>query len=80
MRSSMPSTTKRMTATNKPVKRVTELSYMVLFPNCRKKARRVVVRVGKGDLLSFREHGRRTWYDLPIDQAFGLAVKATAGV
>jgi hypothetical protein len=68
-----------MTTTNKPVQRVTERPYMVLFPTSRKKARPIVVRVDKGDLLRFREKGRRQWYDLTIDDAFGIAVKATAG-
>jgi hypothetical protein len=68
-----------MTSTNKPVQRVTERPYMVLFPNCRRKARQVVVRIDKGDILRFREKGRRQLYDLTIDQAFSIAVKATAG-
>ena len=68
-----------MTATDKPVQRVTRDTYMVLFPTCRKKARKVVVRIDQGDLLRFREKGRRSWYDLPIDEAFGLAVKCSAG-
>ncbi len=68
-----------MTATDKPVRRVTRDTYMVLFPNCRKKARRIVVRIGAGDLLRFRELRRRGWYDLHIADAFGLAVKCAAG-
>ena len=68
-----------MTATDKPVQRVTRDTYMVLFPNCRRKARHVVVRIAAGDLLRFREKGRRAWYDLPIAEAFGLAVKCAAG-
>lgn len=68
-----------MTATDKPVQRVTREAYMVLFPNCRRKARRVVVRIDAGDLLRFREAGRRRWYDLPIAETFGIAVKCAAG-
>ena len=68
-----------MTATDKPVQRVTRGAYMVLFPMCRKKARPIVVRIEAGDILRFREKGRRKWYNLPIDQAFGLAVKGAAG-
>jgi hypothetical protein len=68
-----------MTATDKPVQRVTRDPYMVLFPTCRKKARQIVVRIDAGDILRFREKGRRAWYDLPIDEAFGLAVKCSAG-
>jgi hypothetical protein len=68
-----------MTTTNKPVQRVTRDAYMVLFPTCRKKARPIVVRIGQGDILRFREKRRRAWYDLPIDEAFSLAVKCAAG-
>lgn len=68
-----------MTATNKPVRRVTLQEYMVLFPNNRKRARRIVVQLGLGDVLQFREAGRRQWYALPIDAAFRLAVKCSAG-
>jgi len=52
---------------------------MVLFSTRRKKARQVVVKIDHGDLLRFREKGRRQWYDVPIDIAFGIAVKASAG-
>lgn len=68
-----------MTATDKPVQRVTVKEFMVLFPNNRKKARRVVVRVDSGDILRFREQGRRQWYDLPIETAMSIAVKSSAG-
>ena len=68
-----------MTRTDKPVQRVTLQEYMVLFPQNRKKARRIVVRIGLGDVLQFRELGRRQWYALPIDEAFRLAVKCSAG-
>ena len=63
----------------KPVQRVTELSYMVLFPGSRKKARKIVARIDKGDIIRFRELRRRQWYDLNIDVAFSLAVKCAAG-
>lgn len=68
-----------MTATDKPVQRVTRDAYMVLFPNCRKKARPVVTAIGPGDILRFRERGRRQWFDLPIEAGFGVAVKCAAG-
>ena len=68
-----------MTATNKPVRRVTERTYGVLFPFNRKKHRRVVAQLGPGDIVQFRELGRRQWYSLTIDQAFVLAVKGAAG-
>lgn len=68
-----------MTATDRPVQRVTVRTYDVLFPHNQRKARRIVVRVDTGDILRFREHGRRQWFDLSIDQAMRLAVKGTAG-
>lgn len=68
-----------MTSTDKPVQRVTRGEFMVLFPNNRKKARRVVVRIDSGDILRFRESGRRQFYDLPIEDAFSIAVKCQAG-
>ena len=68
-----------MTATDRPVQRATVRKYDVLFPRNAKKARRSVVRIDTGDILRFREHGRRQWYDLPIDQAMRLAVKGSAG-
>ena len=37
------------------------------------------VRIALGDLLQFRERGRRQWYDLAIDDAFGVAVRCGAG-
>jgi hypothetical protein len=68
-----------MTPTSKPVQRVTERKFNVLFPGSSKKARQIVVRIDKGDLLRFREKKRRQWYDMTIDQAFSLAVKCAAG-
>ena len=37
----------------------------VLFPFNRKKHRRVVAQLGPGDVVQFRELGRRRWYTLP---------------
>jgi hypothetical protein len=68
-----------MTTTNKPVQRCTELSYSVLFPGRMRKSRAIVVRIEKGDLLRFREKGRRQWYDMPIERAASIAVQASAG-
>jgi hypothetical protein len=68
-----------MTPTAKPVRRVTVDEYGVLFPFDRKKRRRVVVQVGPGDVVRFRELGRRQWFDLHVEHAFGLAVKGAAG-
>ena len=68
-----------MTSTNSPVTRVTSAPYMVLFPNAPRKARPIVVRLDRGDIIRFREKGRRQLYDMPIDQCFSIAVKAAAG-
>ena len=68
-----------MTSTDRPVQRITRGAFMVLFTTCRKKARQIVVRIDQADILRFREKGRRSWYDLPIDQAFSVAVKCAAG-
>ena len=64
-----------MTPTSKEVQRVTVKAYRVLYT----KSRPIVVRLAQGDLLRFREKGRRLRFDLPIDVAFGIAVKAAAG-
>ena len=68
-----------MTTTSKPVQRCTELPYSVLYPGRRRKARAIVVRIEKGDILRFREKGRRQWFDLPIETAASIAVQASAG-
>lgn len=68
-----------MTTTNKPVQRCTMQRYSVLFPGRSEKAREIVVRIDRDDIIRFREKGRRQWYDMPIDIAFGIAVKACAG-
>ncbi len=59
-----------MTTTDKPVSRVTRDAYRVLYVS----PRRIVVRIGPGDVLSFRERGRRHWFSLPIAAAFRVAV------
>lgn len=66
-----------MTTTDKPVKRVTRGKYNVLFPSARK-ARAIVTRIGLGDVLYFREAGRREWFALNIDTAFRQAVRNKA--
>lgn len=68
-----------MTTTDKTVQRVTRAPYMVLFPNSRARARAILVAIGPGDLLRFREKGRRMWFDLPVEAASGMAVKCAAG-
>ena len=66
-----------MTTTDKPVKRVTRGKFNVLFPSARK-ARAIVTRIGLGDVLYFREAGRREWFALAIDTAFRAAVRNKA--
>ena len=56
-----------MTTTDKPVSRVTRADYRVLYVS----PRRIVVRIGPGDVLSFRERGRRQWFYLPARSRAG---------
>jgi hypothetical protein len=64
-----------MTSTDRPVARVTRSAYSTLYAE----RRQIVVRIAPGDLLEFREKGRRDWFLLAIDDAFGVAVKCRAG-
>jgi hypothetical protein len=66
-----------MTEIGKPVKRRTQGSYSVLYSSPRK-ARRIVVSILPGDVLEFREHGRRLRWYLAIDSAFKYAVRCKA--
>lgn len=66
-----------MTELNKPVRRRTRFSYNVLYHGAHK-ARRIVVELQANDVLSFRELGRRTHWQLPIDSAFRYAVRLSA--
>lgn len=63
-----------MTATNKTVQRVTTGTYSVLYRH----ARPIVVRICPGDVLEFREKGRRGRWLLAIDTAFKQAVRLQA--
>ena len=63
-----------MTATNKAVQRVTTREYSVLY----RKARPIVVRIAPGDVLEFREKGRRGRWLLAIETAFRHAVQLQA--
>jgi len=64
-----------MTSTDRPVTRVTRAPYRVLYPQ----ARPVVVTIGPGDVLVFRERGRRQSWAMPIAEAFRLAVRRASG-
>lgn len=56
------------------VRRVTRGSYSVLY----RKTRRIVVSLEQGDLITFREHGRRQKWMLNADTGFKYAVRITA--
>jgi hypothetical protein len=64
-----------MTSSRKKVQRCTEQAYRVVYAS---KPRPIVVCID-AELLRFREKGRRTWYDLPVDTAFRIAVKRKGG-
>lgn len=66
-----------MTTTDKAVKRRTRNEYRVLYPSG-STARPVVVAILPGDVLEFREHGRRDRWTLAIDTAFKYAVRVKA--
>lgn len=66
-----------MTSTDKPVQRVTREAYSVLRAGPGR-ARRIVIRIDRGDLLRFRPQRGRTWFALPAELAFRLAVERTA--
>ncbi|HVY68919.1 MAG TPA: hypothetical protein VHH73_03280 [Verrucomicrobiae bacterium] len=58
----------------KPVHRKTVRTYPVLY----RKARRIVVTIAPGDILEFRELGRRGKWSLNIDTAFKYAIRLRA--
>jgi hypothetical protein len=58
-----------MTSTEKSVRRVTTGEYRTVFS----KTRRVVVKIGPGDILEFRELGRRTRLVLDISDVLNFA-------
>jgi hypothetical protein len=63
-----------MTSFNHPVRRRTIESYRVLYS----KPSQIVVRLAPGDVLQFRESGRRRVWTLAVDDAFRYAVRAQA--
>jgi hypothetical protein len=56
------------------VKRRTRGSYSTLY----RKPRQIVASFEQGDLISFRESGRRTKFVLPADAAFRYAIRIAA--
>jgi len=63
-----------MTILHRRISRKTASAYAVLY----RKARPVVVSLMPGDILEFRESGRRTRFQLPIETAFRYAVRLAA--
>jgi len=64
-----------MTRLERPVRRKTRWTYSVLYTG---EARAIVVSLEPGDVISFRELGRRASWSLPIDRMFRQAVRETA--
>jgi hypothetical protein len=64
-----------MTPLTRIVRRKTRLAYVVLYAG---KARPIVVSLLPGDVISFREAGRRQCWSLPLDRVFRHAVKDAA--
>ena len=64
-----------MTSLTKAVRRKTRFPYAVLYSG---KARPIIVSLEPGDVITFREAGRRQVWSVPVDQAFRQAVRDTA--
>lgn len=62
----------------KEVRRKTKHTYAVLYPAG--KPRQIVAGLAPGDILTFRELGRREVWTFPIDRAFRIAVRETQRV
>lgn len=67
----------RMTNLNRPLVRRTRGTYSVLYVGSRR-ARQIVIALLPGDVLEFRESGRRSRWQIPIDSAFRYAVHCQA--
>ncbi len=64
-----------MTPLSKPVRRKTRHSYAVLDGG---QARAIIVSLEPGDVITFREAGRRHVWTSPIDRVFRQAVREAA--
>jgi len=64
-----------VTSLNKSVRRKTRWSYSVLYAH---DSRPIVVSLEPGDVVTFREAGRRQVWSLPIDRLFRQAVRESA--
>lgn len=63
-----------MTPLHKPVRRKTVARYKTLYSE----PRQIVITLAPGDVLEFREIGRRGVFPLPISRAFLYAVRLQA--
>ena len=63
-----------MTPLVKPVRRKTVQPYRILYAQ----ARPIIVSLAPGDVLEFREQGRRKVFPLPIPRAFQYAIRLHA--
>lgn len=59
---------------NRPVVRVTRGAYSTLY----RRPKKIVVTLGVGDIITFREFRSKTTWSLPIDHAFKVAVRHKA--
>lgn len=66
-----------MTRTDKPVQRVTCAEYHLPGAGLGRDSR-LVVKVGPGDSLNFRLFRCRQWAELPIGEAFNVAIRRAA--
>lgn len=66
-----------MTTLTRIVRRKTRYSYSVLYVGA---ARPIVVSLEPGDVIAFREAGRRHRWTLAIDRAFRQAVRESIAV
>jgi hypothetical protein len=64
-----------MTSLTKAVRRKTRSNYSVLYSG---EARPIVVSLEPGDVISFREAGRRQAWSVPIDRMFRQTVREAA--
>jgi hypothetical protein len=64
-----------MTSLTKAVRRKTRFPYAVLYAG---NARSIIVSLEPGDVITFREAGRRQVWSVPIDQVFRQTVRDTA--
>lgn len=65
-----------MTSTERSVTRITRAAYSVLYPA----PRQIVVSLGPGDVIRFREKGRREEWSVGVGEVFRWCVRRRAGV